>query len=233
MKQLFTFKENGFTLLEVLLSMAIFSIIALTTIKQITLIRNTKDTAFRDIDGYSNARAALSAIEIDLRQAFHVLYQNLGAGSRAILLQNGTVTHTLFDGRKAEIIFTSLSHRNYFAGRRESEQTEISFFLQQTRQSKYSTLLKREAELIDDNPYEGGSSYTLLENIISLEFQYQDSKTLKWEDTWNSDQGSFRDQFPGAVKIKLVVASEKAKPLSIETEFKLSFPNNDPYLVQF
>ena len=212
--------------------MALFSIIALTTIKQITLIRNTKDTAFKDVDAYSNARAALNAMETDLRQAFHVLYDDLGEDAKETLNKNGSVAHTIFDGRKSELIFTSLSHRNYFLGKRESEQTEISYFLQSSRQNKHSTLLKREAELIDDNPYEGGSIYTLLENVISLDLQYFDPKTQKWQDTWNSDSGVFRDKFPSAVKIKVVVASEKGKPLTVETQFKISFPNNEQVLVK-
>lgn len=225
--------QSGFTLLEVLISMALFSIIALTTIKQITLIRNTKDAAFKDIDAYSNARAALNAIETDLRQAFHVLRTDLGEDAQQALSQNGAAAHTVFDGRRSEIIFTSLSHRNYFVGKRESEQTEITFFLQTSRQSKYSTLVKRESELIDDNLYEGGSTYTLLENVVSLEFQYFDPKTEKWQDTWNSDGGAFRDKFPSSVKAKIEVASEKGKPLKVETQFKLSFPNNEPLLVTF
>jgi general secretion pathway protein J len=225
--------EKGFTLLEVLLSMALFSIIALTTIKQITLIRNTKDAAFKDIDAFSNSRAAVNAMETDIRQAFHVRYEDLGEDARNILSQNGQAVHTLFDGRKSEIIFTALSHRNYFIGKRECEQTEISYFLQSSRTSKYSTLLKREAELIDENPYEGGPTYTLLEGVVSLEFQYFDPKTEKWQDTWNSDSGQYRDRFPSAVKIKLVAASEKGKPLTVETQVKVSFPNNESNLVQF
>lgn len=225
--------KNGFTLLEVLLSLALFSIIALTTIKQITLIRNTKDTAFKDIDAYSNARAALNAIETDIRQAFHILRPDLGKFAVQQLNQNSPVAHTLFDGRKSELILTTLSHRNYFAEKRESEQTEISFLLQGSRLSKYSTLLKREAELIDSNLYEGGNTYTLLENVVSLEFKYFDPKTGRWQDTWNSDGGAFRDKFPSSIKILLEVAGEKNKPIKVETSFKISFPNNEPVLVTF
>lgn len=233
MKSLFS-NTKGFTLLEVLLSMALFSIIALTTIKQITLIRNTKDTAFKDVDAFSNARAALNAMETDIRQAFHVLYEDLGSHAKQTLQQGGSVAHSLFDGQKTKLTFTSLSHRNYFLGRRESEQTEITFSLQSSRNSNKSTLIKRESELIDDRPYEGGSNYTLLENVDSLEFQYYDPSTQKWQDTWNSDSGVYRDRFPTAVKVKIVIASSssKGRPLTVETQFKVSFPNNDQVLVR-
>ena len=225
--------QKGFTLLEVLLSLALFSIIALTTIKQITLIRNTKDAAFKDIDSYSTTRSALNAIEMDVRQAFHILRIDLGDDAQTSLSQNYPVAHTLFDGKKTELVFTSLSHRNYIVGRRESEQTEISYFLQSSQKSKYSTLMKRESELIDDNLYEGGSTFTLLENVESLEFQYFDPKSGRWQDRWNSDEGAFRDLFPSSIKISIAVASEKGKTIKTETEFKLSFPNNTPLLVTF
>lgn len=225
--------NNAFTLLEVLLSLALFSIIALTTIKQINLIRMTKDTAFRDIDAYSNARAAINAIESDVHQAFHILNNDLGDDARTALSQNASAVHTLFDGRKSEIVFTALSHRNYFSGKKESEQTEISYFLQSSRTSKYSTLLKRESEIIDENPYEGGQIYTLLENVISAEFSYFDPKTDKWVESWNSEFGERRDIFPSAIRVRLTVASDKGKPLTIDTALKISFPNNSAYVVNF
>lgn len=226
-------KNKGFTLLEVLLSLALFSIIALTTIKQITLIRNTKDAAFRDIDAYSNARAALNAMETDIRQAFHILFVDLGIFAQQRLGQNNPVAHTLIEGKKSELVLTTLSHRNYFSEKRESEQTEISFRLQSSRTSKYSTLVKREAELIDDNLFEGGNNYTLLENVVSLEFKYFDPKSGKWQDSWNSDEGAFKDKFPSSIKITIEVAGERSKPIKVETSFKISFPNNEPVLVTF
>lgn len=226
-------KRTGFTLLEVLLSLALFSIIALTTIKQITLIRNTKDAAFRDIDAYSNARAALNAMETDIRQAFHILLVDLGTFAATRLSRNIPVAHTLIDGKKSELVLTTLSHRNYFTENRESEQTEISFQLQNSKTSKYSTLVKREAELIDEKPYEGGKTYTLLENVVSLEFKYFDPKSGKWQDAWNSDEGAFRDKFPTSIKILVEVAGERSKPIKVETSFKVSFPNNEPILVTF
>lgn len=225
--------RRGFTLLEVLLAMALFSIIALATVKQISLIRSTKDAAFDEIDLYSNTRAALSLMENDLSQAFHVLYEDLGEDAQTAISQNSQVPHTLFDGRKTEMIFTALSHRNYYAGKRECEQTEVSYFLQPKKGSNLQSLVKRESERIDSNLYQGGPTYTLVDNIVSMEFQYLDTKTGKWQDAWNSDSGNFRDRFPQAIKIKLVVANEKKKQLKIETFMKVALPNNEMVLVTF
>ena len=93
--------------------------------------------------------------------------------------------------------------------------------------------MKRESEMIDANLFEGGAIFTLVEDVKTLEFQYWDDKAQRWVQDWNSDGGSYRDLFPKSVKIKLEVAKEGQTPLVIETQVKISFPNNEAFLVQF
>lgn len=225
--------RHGFTLIELMLSLAIFTIIGISTVKHITQIQNTKSAAFQELDLYNDLRAAISLLRYDLSQALHVLYDDLGAETKQLVQQNQPVAHTIFDGRKNEIIFSSLSHRVYYAGRKESEQTEISYFLQRKEGAQLSSLMKRESEIIDDDPYQGGQIYTLVDNVVSLQFQYWDDKQQKWIDDWNSDNGDTRDRFPLAVKIRIAIAGKEKEKLEIETNFKLAFPNNQAVLVQF
>lgn len=223
-------RASGFTLLEVLLALTLFTFIATVTVKNISQIQNTKKTAFEDIDLYNNVRAALSMMRNDLQQAFHVLYEDLGEEARQIVVQNQNVHHTMFDGRKNELVFTSLSHRNFYTERRQCEQTEISYYL--NSQNKSASLLKRESEIMDDNLFQGGSIYTLMENVSLLEFSYWDDRQQKWIDQWNSDAGAERDRFPQAIQLKVTV-SRGSQKVTIETQFKVAFTNNDPVLAQF
>lgn len=224
--------RKGFTLLEVLVSLAIFSLIGIATVKHIQQIGATKDQAFQELDIYNGIRSALSVIRSDINQAFHVLYDDLGEATKTAVMQNQAVPHTVFDGRKSELVFTSLGHRVYYKGLRECEQTEISYFLQNRGSGKKQTLMKRESSLIDADLYQGGSVYTILDDIESLRFQYWDEKNARWVDDWNSDGGEYRDRFPVAAKIKLSVTGRN-RPIDIETEFKLAFPNNELYAAQF
>ena len=66
--------------------------------------------------------------------------------------------------------------------------------------------MKRESEIIDANLFEGGSIYTLVDNIRTLEFQYWDDKAQRWVQDWNSDGGAYRDLFPKSVKVKIEIA---------------------------
>lgn len=225
--------NRGFTLLEVLLALAIFSIVAIATVKHIQQVQTTKEIAFVELDNYNGLRAAVDMMRYDLSQAFHVLYEDLGADNKNALMQNQPVPHTLFDGRKSDLIFTSLSHRNFYANRRESEQTEISYFLQPKQGNRYPSLAKRESEMIDSDLYSGGQVYTVMENVTELTFQYWDEKQGKWVDDWHSDSGDYRDRFPYAVKMRLSAVGAGNKTLSVTSEFKVAFPNNEPFLAKF
>ena len=225
--------RSGFTLIELLLSLAIFTIIGVATVKHIQQVQNTKNMAFEDLDMYNDARAAISLMRTDLSQAFHILYDDLGEDNKQALLQNQPAPHTLFDGRKAELIFTALSHRVYYTGKRESEQTEISYFLQRKDGARLPSLMKRESEFIDADLYQGGNVYTLLDNVALLEFEYWDEKTGKWVQDWSSDGGGYRDHFPLSVRVKIEVQQDQKQRFKIESQFKVAFPNNEPTLVQF
>lgn len=225
--------RRAFTLIELLLALAIFTVIAIATARTLQQIRNTKDAAFRDLDRYSAMRTALAVLRDDVRQAFHVLYNDLGRDAVALLSQARPTPHTLLDGRKNSLVLTSVSHRVYYKNRRESEQAELSFFLQEKGKGRNSSLMKRESGRIDADPYQGGAVYTLLDDVTSLEFQYWDPVQGKWVDDWNSDGGNYRDKFPPSVKVKLVAMGEENQQLQAETQIKIAFPNNDELVVRF
>lgn len=230
--------QSGFTLIELLLSLAIFVLIGLATTRHIQQVQQTKNLAFDDLDLYNDLRTAISMLRSDLSQAFHILYDDLGDENKQALLQNQQVAHTLFDGRKSEMVLTSLSHRVYYQGRRECEQTEISYFLQNKQGAKYPSLMKRESDIVDADLYNGGPIYTVLENVVSLEFEYWDEKASRWVQDWSSDGGAYRDHFPYSVKVKLEVARPSQTTtnelrLKLETQIKIAFPNNDLKVVQF
>lgn len=216
-----------------MLSLAIFSLIGLATVKQIQQIQNTKNTAFQDIDLLNDVRAGLSLMRSDLSQAFHVLLDDMDKTVRDAIARNEAVAHTVFDGRQKEMVFTSLSHRNYYAERRESDQTEISYFLFTKDRKALPSLMKRESEFIDEDLFQGGTLYRLIDNVQELEFAYWDEKQERWVSDWNSDGGAYLDRFPLQVKVKITVATPGKEPLTTENVLKLAFPNNSANVVQF
>jgi hypothetical protein len=170
----------------------------------------------------------------DLSQAFHVNYNDLGQQNVQMIRNNQPVPHTVFDGRKSELIFTSLCHRNFYAEKKESEQTEISYFLHTQSSGRLPSLMKRESGIIDGDVYQGGTVTRLLDNVSNLKFQYWDPEQDKWVEDWTSEQGSKTDRFPSAVQITMKIeGANGAEGIEVKTSFKVAFPNNTPVLVQF
>ncbi len=224
---------KGFTLLELLLSLSIFTLIGIATVKQLSQIQATKVVAFQDLDLYNDVRAAIGLIRTDLSQAFHIPIDELGKEVKSAVGRNEAIAHTLFDGRAKELVFTSLSHRNYYANRRESEQTEISYFLYAADKKELPSLMKRESEMIDNDLFQGGTLFRLVDNVSDMEFSYWDDRQEKWVSDWNSDGGAYNDKFPLQVKMALTVTPPGKQPFTVESIFKVAFPNNSPNLVQF
>jgi len=226
-------RRRGFTLIEIMLALSIFSFIGIATVKQITQIVSTKNIALRDLDLFNALRSVVSVFRQDLSQSFHISVLELPKESKEAFQRGQQVARTLFDGRKDQLVFTSLSHRNYYKNRKETDQAEISYFLQPRKGREFPTLMKRESAMIDDDVYQGGSVYMLLDDVKSMTLNYWDEKAGKWLDDWNSDSGATRDRFPLAVKLSLVVLDRDKTEIPVETVFKVAFSNNTPVVTNY
>ena len=78
---------------------------------------------------------------------------------------------------------------------------EVSYYLEEQEDSTY-TLMRREDQLVDEEPGKGGAHYELLKNVTSLQLQYsQDGKD--WLNEWDSRK---KNRTPKVVLIELTVA---------------------------
>lgn len=225
--------RKGFTLIEVLLALAIFTMVGIATIRYLQQLATTKQMALSKIDDLDAVRSALSLMRNDLSQAFHIRFDDLGDENRKLLSKNQPVPHTVFDGRKKELIFTSVSHRNYYTDRKECEQTEISYFLNRSGSDPLPSLMKRESPILDGDLYSGGKISKILGNVKELNFSFWDRKQAKWVDDWTSESGEGFDLFPLAIRVQLHLATGRAEDdIKVDTSMKVAFPNNTATLVQ-
>lgn len=204
-------RSKGFTLLEVLISVALVSVIMLliwqTTFQSI----KGKERAEKRQNVYHMARVALDKMSMDLTQAFL-----LNGAPHLGVRQGSPQLKTLFQGTADTLQFTSLSHRRLFSDARESDSTEISYRLEANPEDRdVSLLMRREARRIDSNPEEGGRNFVLAEKIKKLEFGYYDGQKLDWQSSWNTESGE-AGKLPRAVKVKLTLAHPTREDETIE-----------------
>lgn len=183
--------DHGFTLMEVLIAIAILAIVLSTVYGSFVQTRKVIDKAEASIEELRGVRAAFTRMMQDVSMAF-------------IVKDNDktffTGTDDYADGYATDSIdFTSFSNRIRNNDAKESDQIEVGYSLKRGNEGK-AVLIKRVKKQIDDNPGYGGDSYEISEDIVGLDFRYLDDDA--WVDSWDS---RVNKTIPQAVEITIIV----------------------------
>ena len=81
---------------------------------------------------------------------------------------------------------------------------EVSYYIKEQEDDGY-VLMRREDEMVDDEPGKGGAHYEILPNVQSLEFSYS-SRPNDWLESWDSRN---KKRLPKLVKITLQITINK------------------------
>jgi type II secretion system protein J len=203
-------KEKGFTLLEVLIAVAIMSVLVTVIYTSFSTSSRNVEQAEASRDATDLARTLLAKLSADIANA----YVNAG--------MNSPVTTTIFYGKKEEggagdekirhdaLYLTTLTNWRK-PDSRETDLWEVGyFFKEKTDGTGFVMMRKEKRELSKDTPaLEGGVEYEMTDRVEGLQFRYYDIAAKKWLDTWDSrTAGSFNLQqmpVPKAVEITLLL----------------------------
>jgi general secretion pathway protein J len=194
---------RGFTLLEVMVAVAILAMVSVLIYGAFDGLSRGKKSLGRVNDRYHQGRAAISRISMELSSAFLSTHQPLTEQQyRRITIFSGT------RGSPADRIdFTSFSHRRLVRDSHETDQNEISYFgSPDPNVSGKIDLARRESPVIDLEPKRGGEVNVLVEDIDSFDVKYLDATTGLWTETWDTTQATGQlGRLPYEVKISLVL----------------------------
>jgi general secretion pathway protein J len=204
-----TSQSKGFTLLEVLLALAILAMI-------VTAIYSSFSTAGRNIesaetirDGTDLARTLIARLANDIANVY----------------VNGNLNETFFYGSKLErdedkqrfdsIYLTTLTNQRYLsqksdANSKEMDLWEVGYFFQDKPDGKGKVLMRKEKrEISKDMPRrEGGIDYELTDTVEGLRLRYSNGAT--WADEWN------QSGLPKAVEIVLTLADGRVYATEVD-----------------
>ena len=201
---------GGFTLLEVLLAMAILSVI-------MTVIYASFSTAGRNIEQAETIRD-----ESDLARTLIARLSDDIANAYVNPFMNTPTTVTIFYGKKEEAEFgtgpgnekvrhDSISLTTLTNWRKpdsnQMELWEVGYFFKEQPDGKGYALFRREKrELSKDTPaLEGGDEYEITDRVESIKFTYLNN-SLTWTDNgWDSRSSTFGQKMPKAVEIAIAL----------------------------
>ncbi|HLE40076.1 MAG TPA: type II secretion system protein GspJ [Nitrospirota bacterium] len=200
--ELHTLNSKGFTLIEVLLALAILAAV-------MTAVYASFSTASRNVESAEAVRD-----ETDLARTLIVRLSDDIANAYYNSTMSGT---TIFYGKKEEagtgndrrrldsISMTTLTNWRK-PDSKETDLWEVGYHFEETADGKGHALLRREKrELSKDIPLlEGGVDLEITDKVEKLQLRYFNG--YKWSDEWDTRKHS---SLPQAVEITLSLAEEK------------------------
>ncbi len=203
--------DKGFTLIEVLLAIFIGSIVLTVLYASFFQINRAKDRIEEELELYHEARIIMSKITKDLATAF----------PRGLVNSQSTSITTPFfygveEGENSKLSFTSLS-RTPTQDARESDQTEISYFLAPIEDSDLFALVRRDNPTFE--PDTGGTQYAISERISGFSLTYlpkipENGEAQGYSSEWNSNETL---TLPAAVNVNIVLKSPRGEDIQFST----------------
>ena len=197
----------GFTLIEIMVAVAIGSMILLMAYASYRSIFDSIKRSTGLSEFYENVNLALLSIDRDISNAYFTR-------------SNKNITFVCEnDSGGSRLNFVTVNHNDYnFIGTpntpvRVSDVKEVGYFLRPDKKTLgLSYLIKREkTDYWGEAPLEGGSENILLPNVVSIKFEF--NRGNDWDDNWDSRQNN---NFPKAVKTTLVVKNYQAQEETFE-----------------
>lgn len=202
---------RGFTLIEVMIAMAILAVMAVLLYTSMSQTLNSKDDVEKKDELNHSAILTLNKMSLDLQMAFLL-------NGPEFLGSDGKVK-TAFIGKEDKVDFSSLSHTRYFKDSKEADYAEIGYFMEDDKEEPGKKLLmRRESKWIDDKPQEGGKAEAMVEGVKEFQLEYYDPTKKEWQKAWDSTQVDVANRLPRAVKIELKVQDpEMEEPYTFST----------------
>lgn len=221
--------QRGFTLIEVLMAVAILATAAILILGTMQGSVRMQDTSRKISDANLAAVTTMRRMVSELNMAFYV-----SSVSEDVAENREIRYRTIFDGKREEITFTTMAYQQRFSDEAGGDQAAITYRVERRRDRNgrnRSVLIRREEAPIDERPERGGRITEVLEDVRRIRFEYWDPEREISDDAWVNqwDVSKERDEtLPSRVRIELEVEhpTKPRQTLSyrMEAELQLQEP---------
>ena len=208
---------RGFTLLEVMIAIAVLSMIGAVTYKSFDGAYDLKQRIERAEDRDQAVRGALDRIGREVSMTFiSEHYDHKRFRERPTFFK-------LKDGRgEADLTVTSFAHERLHVDAKESDQAIFEYRLERGDDGLVS-LTRRVKPQIDEEWDRGGEKAVLADDVLRFNVQAWDPKDREWRDEWDSasPQRTGGVLIPPRVRISLTIKDEQGKEKTWSTQARI------------
>jgi general secretion pathway protein J len=209
---------RGFTLMEVMVAVAITAFIGTIVSMAFSTNFRAKEVVESEAERYRMVRVALNRMAREIGSAF----VSDRYDPKRYRDQNDRPTN--FIGERDELTFTTMSHQRLYTDSKESDQAVVQYFLENSteKNSKGRQDLKRRVNPnIGDRMDRGGTTDVLFENVKKVEFDYWDSQRKEWDDEWDTRRPEKKSILPTRVRITVIAPDENGKEAKYTTQVRI------------
>lgn len=210
--------SRGFTLIEVMIAVAVLAMIGAVTWKSFDAANALKQRVERAEERDQAGRAALSRIAREVSMTFlSEHYDHKRFRQRPTFFK-------LRDGRgDAQLMVTSFAHERLHTDAKESDQAVFEYRLDRDEQGSLS-LFRRVKPLIDEEPDRGGERAPLADDVLRFSVEAWDPKDREWRPEWdsNSPQRSGGALLPPRVRLSLTMKDEQGRERTWSTQARIT-----------
>ncbi len=214
--KIFKIYEPGFTLVEILVTVTIFSVIILTLFSSLRLFLTSTDIIKKEVLQIEKIATSFKQITTDIQMTFIVhppIYFKPEFDSEPDLYR--------LEGQESELSFASLSHANYNNDLIESV-VKIIYYLRPSDNDMFDLCRKQILQPYSDME-KSCNDPVLVSDVLSFEISYVDHDG-ETNDSWDSESSEFEYQFPAAINFMIKFYNEEKEEKENKIETLVSLP---------
>jgi general secretion pathway protein J len=215
----------GFTLMEVMIAVAITAMIGVLIASSFTSSFRAKELVEGEAGNYRMLRGAANRMCREIGAAF------VSDRYDVKRYRDQYDRPTNFIGARDRLLFTSLAHERLYTDAKESDQMVVEYSVKSStdRQARgRRDLIRRENPIIDEKMDRGGTEDVLFEGIRQLEFAYWDSDKKEWLNEWDTRRTDKKSILPTRVKITIRALDENDREVRYITQTRVMLNTEFP-----
>lgn len=215
-----TNEKEGFTLIEILVALLIFSIIVTTLFSSFRAFLVSSDTLKTDVNESWKLRSVFNRMRLDLLSVYSLRpprYKKPGFDSPPDPYRFEGKEETVGKYLVSSLAFASAAHTGY-GGDDRTGVARIEYYMKKNEDDTCD-LYRADRLYPFSEDVRGCADPVLCENVTGFEAAYTDfdGETHR---QWDSDSEEFEFSFPSSVHVKVIIGSGENKQV-LETSFHL------------
>ncbi|MCK8496234.1 type II secretion system protein GspJ [Myxococcus fulvus] len=213
-----TRRARGFTLMEVMVAVAITALMGTVVAMAFQTGLTAKETVEADADRYRQLRVAMNRMSREIGSAY--------VSDRFDLkrFRDQQDRPSNFVGESDRLLFTTFAHQRLYTDVKESDQAVVEYFVDvsEDKTARGRQDLKRRVNPnVDDRMDRGGTTDVLLEGVKKLEFEYWNSEKKEWDDEWDTRRPEQKSILPTRVRVTVTAVDETGKEARYSTQTRI------------